>query len=221
MIIKLFYKGDRFFDPETRNLSSVDRTLAILELDIDKEIALLKFTPNTSLVEKRTAERLASSICKSGFLLKDNRRIGMNYDLEISEIIADSEQDSAEKRSKPILKPVIPGQPASEIENANVPVLSENEAVVPSMVTEEQPERKISEQYVLQESYDEIANYFWVKLYGKIISTWNDLPEELKTNIFPKIAITNISDIDLKELFTIRGYNDKVSFIDKLKTLNT
>ena len=56
---------------------------ALLELDIEKKIAMLSFMQDTNLIVKKTAERLAHNICKSGFLLESGERIGTGYILQI------------------------------------------------------------------------------------------------------------------------------------------
>ena len=81
--------------------------------------------------------------------------------------------------------------------------------------------KKAPRQSSSKRSYDVAVEYFWVKLYGQVMQTWNDLPEELRMNIFPKIGINNLSDQNVQELFAIRGNNNKDSLVDKLKYLRT
>ena len=55
---------------------------AVLILDEATESAKLEFSPGTGLILRRTARRQAESICKSGFLLSNGKRIGLGFKLE-------------------------------------------------------------------------------------------------------------------------------------------
>jgi len=79
-LVKLVYKDKTFQE------SSADGE-AFLDIDSDKGIAVLSFSPNATLITKRTAGRQARGICKTGFLLKNGLRVGINCRLDIVEDI--------------------------------------------------------------------------------------------------------------------------------------
>lgn len=56
---------------------------AVLELDMAQNRATLKFTATASLITRRTAERQARSICKTGFLMKNGARVGILFDMVV------------------------------------------------------------------------------------------------------------------------------------------
>lgn len=87
-VIKLLYKDKIFVEPEKNDAAGA---IAVLELNDETKNAILTFTPETSLIDRRTSERQAKGICKSGFLLQGGQRIGMGCNLEISsqDIITD------------------------------------------------------------------------------------------------------------------------------------
>ena len=79
-IVELFYKDKEFIEPKKLVLGGES---AKLEFDKDKIHAVLSFSPTINIIDKKIAERLAQSICKSGFLLESGERIGIGYTLEI------------------------------------------------------------------------------------------------------------------------------------------
>jgi len=64
---------------------------AVLILDEVTQTGKLEYSPDVGLVMRRTARRQAESICKSGFLLRNGKRIGIGFRLE-------SEEDSIADR---------------------------------------------------------------------------------------------------------------------------
>lgn len=54
---------------------------AVLILDEATQSGKLDYSPETSLILRRTARRQAESICKSGFLLANGKRIGAGFAL--------------------------------------------------------------------------------------------------------------------------------------------
>jgi hypothetical protein len=57
---------------------------AVLILDEATSTGKLEYS-STSLIIRRTARRQAESICKSGFLLSNGKRIGLGFKLESDE----------------------------------------------------------------------------------------------------------------------------------------
>ena len=57
---------------------------AVLILDEATSTGKLEYS-STSLIIRRTARRQAESICKSGFLLSNGKRIGIGFKLESDE----------------------------------------------------------------------------------------------------------------------------------------
>jgi hypothetical protein len=78
---KLLYKDKIFVEPVK---SETAGAIAVLELNDEAKKAVLTFTPETTLIDRRTSERQAKGICKSGFLLQGGKRVGMGCDLEVS-----------------------------------------------------------------------------------------------------------------------------------------
>jgi len=58
---------------------------AVLILDEATSTGKLECSPGVGLVIQRTARRQAESICKSGFLLGNGKRIGLGFKLELEE----------------------------------------------------------------------------------------------------------------------------------------
>ena len=79
-IIKLYYT-DRIFVDSLQKV--VKQEQAMLELNEEQMKAKLLFLPTISLVDKRTAERLAQNICKFGFVVENGSKVGVGYSLEI------------------------------------------------------------------------------------------------------------------------------------------
>ncbi len=77
----MLYFTEREFLESLKNIVSDEK--ALLELDDDKKLAKLTFVPATSIIDKKIAERLAQSICRSGFLLANGERIGSGFELDI------------------------------------------------------------------------------------------------------------------------------------------
>ena len=80
-VIKLLYKDKIFVEPEKNDTTGA---IAVLELNDETKSATLTYTPETSLIDRRTSERQAKGICKSGFLLQGGKRVGMGCNLEVS-----------------------------------------------------------------------------------------------------------------------------------------
>ncbi len=58
---------------------------AVLILDEATQTGKLEYSPGVGLIMRRTARRQAESICKSGFLLGNGKRIGIGFKLESEE----------------------------------------------------------------------------------------------------------------------------------------
>ncbi|MCK4848033.1 MAG: hypothetical protein KAT16_03300 [Candidatus Heimdallarchaeota archaeon] len=58
---------------------------AVLILEETTSVGKLEYSPGAGLIIRRTARRQAESICKSGFLLVNGKRIGMGFKLESDE----------------------------------------------------------------------------------------------------------------------------------------
>ena len=82
MVVTQLYFAEKEFLESLRNVVSDEK--AVLELDDEQNKAKLRFIPTTSIVDKKIAERLALSICRSGFLLQNGERIGTGFDLDIA-----------------------------------------------------------------------------------------------------------------------------------------
>ena len=81
MAVTMLYFMEREFLESLKNIVSDEK--AVLELDDDKKVSKLRFIPTTSIIDKKIAERLALSICRSGFLLQNGERIGSGFELDI------------------------------------------------------------------------------------------------------------------------------------------
>ena len=79
----MIYK-DKVF-AEAIGESSTDSATAVLSIDEANGKAILTFAPGANLVERRTAQRQASSICKTGYLLSNGERVGGECKLDIAE----------------------------------------------------------------------------------------------------------------------------------------
>lgn len=78
-IIQLYYNHDtRDF-----NQKQPQNPEAVLRLDIANNIASLSFTENAGLIARRTAERQARGICKTGFVMTNGARIGVKFDMKV------------------------------------------------------------------------------------------------------------------------------------------
>ena len=88
-IFKLLYKDKIFVEPKSND--DTTGAIAVLEINESTHKAVLTYTPDAGLIDKRTSERQAKSICKTGFQLESAKRIGSGCDLEVSstEIISD------------------------------------------------------------------------------------------------------------------------------------
>ena len=78
---RLFYKNKEFV--EKKNIELFEKELASLEINQDTKEAILSFSFEIGLVDKKIAERIAESICKTGFLLENGDRIGIGSELII------------------------------------------------------------------------------------------------------------------------------------------
>ena len=87
-VTKLLYKEKIFVEPEKNDTTGA---IAVLELNDETKKAILTFTPETGLIDRRTSQRQAQGICKSGFLLQGGQRVGIGCALEVSsqDIITD------------------------------------------------------------------------------------------------------------------------------------
>ena len=69
---RMFQRGD-----------SYDKAVAKLTLERTSMIGKLTFNKYANLIDRRSAQRIAQSICKFGFELPDKSRVGVNYRLEM------------------------------------------------------------------------------------------------------------------------------------------
>lgn len=74
--IKLYYTDKLFKDS-----GKADNTLATLEINMETSIATMSYAPEANIADQRTAQRQARGICKTGFLLSNNERIGAGCEL--------------------------------------------------------------------------------------------------------------------------------------------
>ncbi len=81
MVTKILIFKDKSFI-ELTNRKSEKHDL-ILEINTELKEAVLTIPTKTSLIDRRTAQRQAESICKTGFLLKSGARIGQGSTLDI------------------------------------------------------------------------------------------------------------------------------------------
>ena len=88
-IVKLLYKDKIFVEP--KGPDDTAGAIAVLEINDSTKKAVLTYTPDAGLIDKRTSQRQAQSICKTGFQLESAKRIGTGCDLEVSssEVISD------------------------------------------------------------------------------------------------------------------------------------
>ena len=88
-IIKLLYRDKIFTEPKDEKDTA--GAIAVLELNESTQKAVLTYTPDVGLIDKRTSQRQAQSICKTGFQLESAKRVGSGCDLTISsgEVISD------------------------------------------------------------------------------------------------------------------------------------
>ena len=88
-VVKLLYKDKMCIEPE----GDQDTAGAIAVLEVNESIgkSILTFTPDAGLIDKRTSQRQANSICKTGFLLEGGKRVGIGCELVVSsnEVISD------------------------------------------------------------------------------------------------------------------------------------
>ena len=75
-MVDLVYKEKEFVESKTDGE-------AYLEIDDVNKKATLTFAPGASLITKRTAQRQARGICKTGLLLSNGHRVGEQCDLEV------------------------------------------------------------------------------------------------------------------------------------------
>ncbi|MHA2362743.1 MAG: hypothetical protein ACXAC7_02200 [Candidatus Hodarchaeales archaeon] len=82
MVVKLIFVNKLF--KEVENPAEVDTASAVLEIDEETEKATLSYSKDAGIVDKRTAQRQAQSICKTGFLLSNSARVGAGTNLIVS-----------------------------------------------------------------------------------------------------------------------------------------
>jgi hypothetical protein len=82
-IILVFKEGN--FHESKGTIKSGDYE-AFLSIDEPELKTMLVYSREASLISKKTALRQANSICKSGYLLTNGRRIGAGCTLEQSEV---------------------------------------------------------------------------------------------------------------------------------------
>ena len=80
--IKLVFDDSNFSEARGVKAGEFD---ALLSIDDATNTATLVFSQHSSMITKRTAQRQASSICKSGFELKSGRRVGIGCVLKVDE----------------------------------------------------------------------------------------------------------------------------------------
>ena len=84
MNVYLVYKDSEFY--QSSNKSDIDlQTQSVLQISTIEKIGKLYINKYLDRINKLTTIRQANSICKTGFLLKNNERIGINFNLEIIE----------------------------------------------------------------------------------------------------------------------------------------
>ena len=88
-IVKLLYKDKIFVEPDSEQDTA--GAIAVLEINESTGKAVLTFTPDAGLIDKRTSQRQAQSICKTGFTISNGKRVGVHCELTISssEVISD------------------------------------------------------------------------------------------------------------------------------------
>ena len=79
-MVYLALKDRLFIEADENNGNSDD---AVLVIDEENKKMVLKFSENCGFVLRRTAERQARGIQKSGFLTSDNQRVGADFTLDI------------------------------------------------------------------------------------------------------------------------------------------
>jgi hypothetical protein len=82
-VIKLVYEDSSFH--EVKRDTIISEALAILKIDQETQKATLTYSKDATLIDKRTAQRQADSITRTGFEMTDKRRIGMNCQLEVQD----------------------------------------------------------------------------------------------------------------------------------------
>ena len=70
----------------------------VLEINTELKEAKLTFSKESSLIDQRTAQRQAESICKVGFLLKTGERIGKGSALDLKEVKEFDEKQIGRKK---------------------------------------------------------------------------------------------------------------------------
>ncbi|MFW9997142.1 MAG: hypothetical protein ACFFD4_34175, partial [Candidatus Odinarchaeota archaeon] len=80
-IVKIYFDADARDFTEHSPKSGAE---AVLELDVANNRATLSFTADAGLVTRRTAERQARGICKTGFQMSNGARVGILFDLRIA-----------------------------------------------------------------------------------------------------------------------------------------
>ena len=84
MNVYLVYNDSEFY--QLSNKSDIDfQTQSVMEISTIEKIGKLYINKDLDQINRLTAIRQAKSICKTGFLLKNKERIGINFKLEIIE----------------------------------------------------------------------------------------------------------------------------------------
>ena len=158
-----------------------------------------------------TAQRQANSIVKTGFLLSNNKRIGMNSNLKI---VVGSLPLEMPKIKEQTIAPK--SQEIPKEEPAPTAVEHSSKEVKPEIIVEETPTEEPVQPEAPKKSYDEVVEYFWRELFGQVYSSWETLPQEAKQDFFTSVEIDHLSDQEVQELFTIRHENNIEAFKAKL-----
>ena len=97
MNLYLVYKDSEFI--QSNNKSDIDfQTQSVFEISTTDKIGKLYLNKDLGQINRLTAIRQANSICKTGFLLNTNERIGIKFKLEIIETM-DSFLDKFNQKS--------------------------------------------------------------------------------------------------------------------------
>ena len=87
--VKLIYRDKIFAEP--KNDEDTVGAIAVLDINPSTHVATLTYTPDAGLIDKRTSQRQAQSICKTGFQLESGKRVGTGCELQVSsaEVLSD------------------------------------------------------------------------------------------------------------------------------------
>ena len=79
-MVYLALKDRQFIETDNNDGNSAE---AVLIIDEENKKMVLRFSEECGFVLRRTAERQAGGIQKSGFLSSNNHRVGIEYTLDI------------------------------------------------------------------------------------------------------------------------------------------